>query len=209
MGALPSFSRDLRLRQYLAQQSWGLRARVIGTIRDGPARSPIDATSASRLSRALARFIARPEPRRSAFAPAPHGPFVGEAIAGNHGIARKPATARAVVARLVRQCEGQSIFTDEWMEGEATINPDKALATLTKCLRVHYSGLRIDFIFDAGERRPKFGDKDFQNFSTGRRAAEGNIIWQGERVQHVSAVSHLERSLSRQCTKLRGLSTSR
>jgi len=98
-----------------------------------------------------------------------------------------------VVACLVQQCEDQGIFADEWMESEATINPDKTPATLSKCLRVDYSSLRIDFIFDAGERGPKFRDKHFQNFGTGRRAAEGNIIRQGERTQHMFAVGHLER----------------
>ena len=81
------------------------------------------------------------------------------------------------MACLVQQREDQSIFANEWMEGEAAINADKTPASLTKCLCVYYSSLRIDFIFDAGERGPKFGDKHFQHSSTGRRAAEGNIVW--------------------------------
>jgi len=84
----------------------------------------------------------------------------------------------------VQQCEHKRIFADEWMESEPPIKTDETEAAHTKCLRVHDPSLRIEFIFDAGERGPKFGHKNFEHPPAALRSAKGDIIWQGEGVQH-------------------------
>jgi len=89
-----------------------------------------------------------------------------------------------MVASLVQQCEDKRIFADERMESEPTINADETGAVHTKRLRVHDPSLRIDFVFDAGERGPKFGDKNFDHPTAALGGAKGEIIWQGEGIQH-------------------------
>jgi hypothetical protein len=89
-----------------------------------------------------------------------------------------------MVAGLVQQCEDQRILTDEWMESETTIKTDETGAAHTKRLRVHDPSLRIDFIFDAGERGPKFTHQNFQHATAAYRTAKGDITWQRESVQH-------------------------
>jgi len=89
-----------------------------------------------------------------------------------------------MVAGLVQQREDQCIFADEWMEGEPAIKTYEAGASNMKRLRVHDPGLRVDFIFDAGERGPKFRRKNFQDPIAAFRAAKGDIRWQDGCVQH-------------------------
>ena len=73
----------------------------------------------------------------------------------------------------------------------APIKTDETEAAHTKCLRVHDPSLRIEFIFDAGERGPKFGHKNFEHPPAALRRAKGDIIWQGEGVQLIS-LHHLK-----------------
>jgi hypothetical protein len=63
-----------------------------------------------------------------------------------------------MVAGLVQQREDKGIFADKWMEREPAIKTyNPAAAGIAKRLRVHDRSLRINSIFDAGERGPKFG----------------------------------------------------
>jgi hypothetical protein len=91
---------------------------------------------------------------------------------------------RSMMAGLVQQCEDKRIFANERVESEPTIKTDETGAAHTKRLRVHNPSSRIEFIFDAGERSPKFGHKNFEHPPAALGSAKGDIIWQGEGVQH-------------------------
>lgn len=90
-----------------------------------------------------------------------------------------------MVAGLVQQREDQRVFADEGMECEPAIKTNETGVAQTKRLCVHDPSLRIYFIFDAGERGPKFRYKNLQHATAALRAAKDDIIWQGESVQHL------------------------
>jgi hypothetical protein len=113
-------------------------------------------------------------------------PSVGKAIAGQSGIGRKPAAARAMVARLMQQGEDQRIHIDEWVECEPAVNTNETGASQTKRLCVDDPGLGIDLIFDAGERASKFGQKNVQHAGAALRTAKSDIAWQSGSVQHLN-----------------------
>ena len=96
----------------------------------------------------------------------------------------------------MQQREGKGIFVDEGVEGQPAIKTHDALVADTEGLRIDDACLRVDLIIDAGERRPEFADKHVQRFCADRRDAKGNVIWQGERVEHLGIAglsSHHER----------------
>ena len=99
-----------------------------------------------------------------------------------------------MVAGFVQQREDQCIFVYEWMEGEPGIKTYEAGASNMKRLRVHDPSMRVDFIFDAGERSPKFRRKNFQDPIAAFRAAKGDIRWQDGCVQHGGTGSLLPQS---------------
>lgn len=138
------------------------------------------------------------------------GPFIGKTVTGESGITRKPAARCLMVTRFVQQCENQRIRIDEWMEREPAIDTNDGDIRQTKCLRVNDPGLRIDFVFDTGERVSKFSQKNIQHANTAIRAAKSDIAWQVASVQHpiiYRCSKYSEQSRNKEWTKSHTITT--